>query len=220
MPTAEGPDNHPKSRQASHLGGTRLAAAFAPSSAAGRMLRHLLASGGNGARAGRTFDRTQGPPSRNGNGAGTYSNRWKPASMTRVSGPGGPMLKVTGTSFGGVISLPVSVSALPALVVTMVPGTRDIRPYSRRPPRAHTGRMSGTVTWEHHDAIHDELELALVLNRLLRQHPEVSPDHVGRLVSDAAESLATARIHHFLPLLIERRVTNELFDEQSKKENR
>jgi hypothetical protein len=54
-----------------------------------------------------------------------------------------------------------------------------------------------------------------VLTRLVRQHPEVSPEHVARLVADAAESLASARIHHFLPVLIERRVTDALFDEQS-----
>ena len=78
--------------------------------------------------------------------------------------------------------------------------------------------MTATATWDHHDTVDDEFELALVLSRLLRQHPEVSPEHLARLVADAAESLANARIHHFLPVLVERRVTDALFDESSRTE--
>jgi len=55
-------------------------------------------------------------------------------------------------------------------------------------------------------------------SRLFRQHPEVSPEHLARLVADAAESLASARIHDFLAVLIERRVTDALVDEPSGKD--
>jgi hypothetical protein len=80
--------------------------------------------------------------------------------------------------------------------------------------------VTGTAAWEHPDADHDELELLSVLNRSLRQHPEVSPDDVTQLVADAAESFAAARIHHFVPVLIERRVIDALRDERPKQENR
>jgi|688.fasta_scaffold2147206_1 hypothetical protein len=68
--------------------------------------------------------------------------------------------------------------------------------------------------------IDERASVAQITERLSTRYPHLDPHHVARVVTAAYDSMSTARVRDFVPVLVERQAKRRLRDEEAHADRR